>query len=210
MQLKLTGRWASNILKEFMWWILLIICVTYGIYGFYKAGLEVGAILGLLERPLRAAPIVFAIHAVSGCIALIAVPIQVNARLRSKYRKVHTITGRFYVTNIWITSIAGLWATIAFNESIWVKSAFGSGVILLFFTTTAGYSSIRSKSVLRHREWMIRSFSLCLFFVAFSFWVPMLVGTLNSRDFAYPLAIFISWALNLFIAEIWIRLTRRA
>ena len=210
MQLKLTGLWASNILKEFVWWILLIICITYGVYGFYKAGLEVGAILGLLERPLRAAPIVFAIHAISGCIALIAVPLQVNARLRSKYRKMHTITGRFYVTNIWITSIAGLWVTIVFGESIWVKFAFGSGVILLFFTTTAGYFSIRGKSVLRHREWMIRSFSLCLFFVAFSFWVPMLAGASISRNISYPLAIFLSWALNLCIAEIWIRITRRA
>jgi hypothetical protein len=55
---------------------------------------------------------------------------------------------------------------------------------------------------------MIRSFSLSLFFVSFSFWVPGLTGTSLPEAISYPLAVFLSWSLNLLVAEAWIRHTR--
>jgi hypothetical protein len=51
---------------------------------------------------------------------------------------------------------------------------------------------------------MYRSFALSFFFVTFSFWVDGLASLLP-EDTAYPLAVFVSWSLNLLIAEIWIR-----
>ena len=56
---------------------------------------------------------------------------------------------------------------------------------------------------------MIRSFALSLFFITFSLWVPGLASTSLPHAIGYPLAIFLSWSLNLIVAEIWIRRTRR-
>lgn len=49
--------------------------------------------------------------------------------------------------------------------------------ILWFSTTTIALLHIRRRKIKAHREWMIRSFSLSLFFVTFSLWVPGLAST---------------------------------
>src|SRR5690606_20216949 len=50
---------------------------------------------------------------------------------------------------------------------------------------------------------MMRSFSLSLIFVSFSIWEPLIAG--SRTDGAYGAAVTLSWALNLMVAEIWIR-----
>ncbi len=52
---------------------------------------------------------------------------------------------------------------------------------------------------------MIRSFALTFFFVTFSIWVPGLEATALPHQISYPLAVSLSWGLNLLGAEIWIR-----
>jgi uncharacterized membrane protein len=56
---------------------------------------------------------------------------------------------------------------------------------------------------------MIRSFSLSFFFVTGSFWFPVMANTNWPYEISYPLAVFLAWALNLLVAEAWIRSTRR-
>ena len=55
---------------------------------------------------------------------------------------------------------------------------------------------------------MARSFSLTLFFVTFSLWVPGLHATALPPTISYTLGVFLSWSLNLLAAELWIRRTR--
>ena len=205
----LTDGRAGDLLMRIGWWILLSICALYGGFAFYMAGIEVVSLLGMFEEaPARAAPPVFVLHALSGGVALISAPLQLNQRIRDKHRRMHRVIGRFYVTTVWITSVAAFWVAMFFDVSLPAKIAFGMLAILWFATTSIAFLSIRGRQVAQHREWMIRSFSLCFFFVTFSFWVPGLEGTALPEAVAYPLAVFLSWSLNLIAAEVWIRRTR--
>jgi uncharacterized membrane protein YozB (DUF420 family) len=67
---------------------------------------------------------------------------------------------------------------------------------------------ILQQRIEQHREWMLRSFSLSLFFVSFSLWVPFFAQFGGVLDPAYFVAVTLSWGLNLSVAEIWIRCTR--
>jgi len=195
--------------KQLGWWIFFLISALYAVFSFYMGGLETLSLLGIeVDTPHRAAPILFVVHALSGGVALISGPLQFNRRILSKKRKVHRLIGRMYVGAIWISSFGGLWSAIFFDVNLAAKVAFGVLAVLWFSTTTIALLRIRERKVVEHREWMIRSFSLSLFVVTFSFWVPGLASTNLPEGIGYPLAVFLSWSLNLLVGEIWIRRTR--
>jgi uncharacterized membrane protein len=200
---------ASSFLKEAGWVIFFLVCAFYAVYAFYMGIVEILSQLGFVaDAPPRAVPLIFIMHALSGGVALISGPLQFNRRILSKKRKAHRVIGRIYVAAIWISSIGGLWSAIFFNVDIAAKIVFGVLSILWFSTTTIAFLRIRKREIAAHREWMIRSFSLSLFFVTFSFWVPGLASTNLPEVISYPLAVFLSWSLNLMVAESWIRRTR--
>jgi len=203
--------WSNTIpfLKQPAWWIFFLICVFYGVYAFYMGAVEILSQLGLtVDAKYRVVPFIFIVHALSGGVALIAGSLQFNRSLLSKNRQLHRISGRIYVYSIWIVSVSAFWNAIFFDVTVLAKILFGILAILWFTTTTIAYLRIRRRKIREHREWMIRSFSLSFFFVTFSFWVPGLTGTTLPYEVAYPLAVFLSWFLNLVFAEIWIRWTR--
>lgn len=195
--------------KQVGWWLLFLVCAFYAAYALYMGGIEILFQLGLVaEARPRAVPTLFVIHALAGSIVLVIGPLQFNARLASKRRKLHRILGRAYVGAIWLASLSGLGSAIFFQVNVAAKFAFGTLSVLWFATTTIALLRILKRDVAAHREWMIRSFSLSLFFVSFSFWVPGLTGTRLPEAVSYPLAVFLSWSLNLAAAQLWIRLTR--
>ena len=202
----ISGR---RILKRASWWPFFLVCAVYAAYALFMGALESLSQLGLVAgAPLRAAPVVFVIHALAGSIVLISGPLQFNRRLSGRWTKLHRVLGRVYVVTIWLASTSGLWNAIFFEVAPVAKIVFGMLSILWFGTTTIALLRILRRDVAAHREWMIRSFSLSLFFVSFSFWVPGLASTRLPEAVSYPLAVFLSWSLNLMVAELWIRITR--
>jgi uncharacterized membrane protein len=200
----------SNKLKQLSWWVFFLINAFFGLYAFYMGTVEVLSLLGMaVDAPDRGTPIIFIFHAFSGSAALIAGPLQFNQHLLVRKRNIHRLLGKLYVGAIWIASIGGLWDAIFFDVSLAAKFAFGSLAVLWFSTTTIAYLSARSRKIKTHREWMIRSFALSFFFVTFSFWVEGLSSTALPAEVAYPLGVFLGWFVNLSVAEIRIRLTRR-
>jgi uncharacterized membrane protein len=200
---------ANKFLKQSAWWVLFLICVFYGVYAFYMGAVEIFSQFGLVaDAKYRAAPIMFVVHALSGGVVLITGALQFNRTLLNRNRPLHRLVGKIYVYAIWIVSISAFWNTIFFDVVVPAKISFMILAALWFATTTIAFLYIRKRKIKDHREWMIRSFSLSLFFVTFSFWVPGLTGTDLPYDLAYPLAVFLSWFLNLVLAEFWIRLTR--
>ena len=192
------------------WWSLFSICVLYGCFAFYMAGIEIILLLGIFdETPARAAPPLFVLHAFLGGIAIICGPLQLNQRIRYKHRRIHRVTGWFYVIAVWIASVSAFWVAMFFDVNLAARFAFGMLAILWFATTTIALLSIIRRHVAQHREWMIRSFSLCFFVVTFSLWVPGLEGTDLPESIAYPMGVFLSWSLNLVAAQVWIYRTRR-
>jgi uncharacterized membrane protein len=172
-------------------------------------GLEVLSLLDMaVDAPHRAAPVAFVVHAWAGGVALLSGILQLNRRLLNKRRAIHRALGRVYVWAIWLSSATGLWSAAFFDVNLAAKFVFGALSVLWFGTTTIAFRHIRNRRIAEHREWMIRSFSLSLFSVTFSLWVPGLASTSLPAVVGYPLAVFLSWSLNLLIAELWIRHTR--
>ena len=200
-----------SVVKHVGWWVFFLVCVFYGIYALVMGVTEILHLLGIVDDArTRAAPFIFVIHALSGSVALISGPLQFNRPLRNKNRNLHRVIGRLYVWAIWIASVGGLWSAIFFNVNMAAKIAFGTLAILWFSTTTVAYLRARNRKIREHREWIIRSFALSLFFVTFSFWTPGLASTNLPQAVAYPLGVFLSWCLNLIVAELWIRHTRNS
>jgi hypothetical protein len=88
-------------------------------------------------------------------------------------------------------------------------------------TTFAGFRMARQKRFAEHRRWMIRSFALCTSIVLNRVWVVVLMfgvaPALASNDAelevltgqAIVAAIWLSWVVNLLLAEWWIERTRK-
>jgi uncharacterized membrane protein len=200
----------QNVMNQIGWWMLFLVSTFYGLYALYMGVLEILHQMGIVEdAKFRAVPWIFITHALAGGVGLISGAMQFNRTIWSNHKSTHRLIGRVYLYAIWITSVAALWSAFVFDVTIPAKLAFGILAVLWFGSTTIAYLRIRKRRIREHREWTIRSFSLSLFFVSFSFWVPGLTESSLPYDVAYPLAVFLSWALNLLIAELWIRGSRK-
>lgn len=198
-----------RILQASGWWGLLVICITFAGFAVWMGILEVLSLAGVeQDTKARAVPVVFVIHAIAGGAALVAGPLQFNRYIRDSNRALHRIVGRTYVFAVWAGSITGLWSAVFFAVDIPARIAFAAASILWFVATTLAFHRARQGKVAVHREWMIRSFALSLFFVTFEFWVEGLESSGLPRSTAYPLGVFLGWFVNLLVAELWIRLPR--
>ena len=140
--------------------------------------------------------------------ALISGPLQFNGQLRRERQSTHRLIGCVYVGAILISSVTALLLIITFDVSLARKIALSVVPPLWTATTVIALWRILERDVPGHGEWMARSFSLTLFFVTFSLWVPGLQATALPSTISYPLGVFLSWSLNLVAAELWIRRTR--
>lgn len=190
------------------WWVLAVVCAVYGSYALATGYAELLFVLGAgPETKHRATPLVFVIHSLTGAVALLAGPLQFNPRIR-KHLSLHRAIGRSYVIAVWVASAFALLDARSFAVSTAARIVFALISAAWFATTMIGYWRVRARRFAEHREWMVRSVSLSLFFVTFSLWVPGLAGTTLPPALAYPLALVLSGGLNLGAAELWIRRTR--
>jgi hypothetical protein len=204
-----TRRSADGLLTRLGWWTLVLIVVVYGAFALSMGVSELLFVLGVApEMKHRATPLVFAIHALAGAVALFIGPLQ-SIRWIRRRAGLRLALGRTYVAAVWIASVAAVLDVRAFGVSTAAKVVFAGTAVLWFTTTTIGLLRARARRFAERHEWMVRSYSLSLFFVTFSLWVPALARTSLPPSVGYPLALFLSGALNLAAAELWIRRTRR-
>ena len=85
------------------------------------------------------------------------------------------------------------------------KAIFVVTAVLWFATTTLELLRALQRRFAERHEWMVRSYSLSLFVVSFSIWVPALAQTPLPPTVSYPLGLVLSTTLNLALAELWIR-----
>lgn len=196
-------------IQQGVWWCFFLVCALYSGYAFYMGAVEILFRLGLpAAAPHRSISLLFVLHALLGGVALLIAPLQLHRTLLQKQRKLHLALGRIYVGAIWLASASGLALALVFDVSFAAKIVLGILAILWFGTTTMALLRVRQRQIAAHREWMIRSVALSFFFVTFSIWVPGLANSNLPAALRYPLAVFLSWSLNLFVAEGWIWWTR--
>lgn len=123
--------------------------------------------------------------------------------------KVHRLVGRVYLGAAWFTAPTSIVVAVGFDITVLGRAALVIAALAWFTATTAAFFHIRAGRVRAHRDWMIRSFALVLFFVTFSLWVPLLSSAGFSDAVSYPVGTTLSWTLNLAAAQLWIRATAR-
>lgn len=193
-------------------WLLVGVGTLYALFALTMAAPTAAALLGLTEpHSTRAAPPLFVAHAVTGAVALLAVSVQLGLLATPPtphQRRPHRALGRLYVVTAVLTSVLSVPVVAAFDVGNLTRAAFLGEAALWFATTMIAYVHIRARRLVRHREWMIRSFALAAFFVTFSLWDPFLAALPLRPATAFTLAVVLGWLVNLAIAEVWIRRTR--
>jgi hypothetical protein len=203
-----TRRHVTDALRSLGWWALFLVVAMYGVFALATGVSELLFLAGLAaELKHRATPIVFSIHAIAGTLVLFIGPLQSVRWIRARAR-VRRALGRTYVFGVWIASVTAIVDAIAFGVSVPAKAVFVAFATLWFITAAIGMRRARARQAASKHEWMIRSYALALFFVSFSLWVPALAATPLPANVAYPLALLLSGAVNLAVAEVWIRRTR--
>jgi Predicted membrane protein (DUF2306) len=192
-------RWRLGMWS--VWGMLAITCLAYGAFA-----ISAGFSLAETEK-VRSLPTAFQVHALAGGVVLIIGIFQFNHSIKTRRAWLHRWGGRTYVVSALVASIAAVINAAFFDVSWTARLSFALLGVIWFLATANAYRLIRKRKFSQHREWMLRSFSLSLFFVAYSIWVPALAVTGLEQDTAYVIAVTLSWAFNLLGAEVWIGLT---
>jgi uncharacterized membrane protein len=146
-------------------------------------------------------PVAVAAHLGGGLVALAVGAWQMNARLRSRAIELHRWMGRTYVAAVLIAGLGALRMSVVSAHGWTMHLGFGFLALLWLFTTARAYFAIRSHNEARHREWMIRSYSLTLAAVTLRIYLPLSLAAGVSFANAYRAISWLCWVPNIMVAE---------
>ena len=127
-------------------------------------------------------------HTLSAVIALLAGPMQFSSRLRQRHLKFHRVLGRIYVISVFVGALTG----IALSSGRPGMPGTCVQAVAWVICTTAAVITARNRQIVRHREWMIRSYAVTFTFVSsrvLNPW-PLYWSHLNDRLAAVGLIVF--------------------
>ncbi|MDN5288751.1 MAG: hypothetical protein JWR38_5025 [Mucilaginibacter sp.] len=198
-------------LKILPWILFAFLAIVVGLYPliYYLVDMQNKGLLSQKPRELIHSGVwftAFYIHITFGGIALLTGWTQFSQRLRDKYLNTHRLTGKIYVSAVFLSSVSGLF--IAFFATGGIGSVLGFALLAMFWfiTVAMAYISILKKDISQHQEWMIRNYALTFAAVTLRIWLPLLAGFVF-HDFivAYRIVAWLCWIPNLIVAEIIIR-----
>jgi uncharacterized membrane protein len=145
-------------------------------------------------------------HIVLGIVATIIGPFQFIPKIRNKYLKTHRQLGRVYIISTVLSGISGMY--MAMTSGINLPYAVGLFMMGFAWTTSSimAFMSIKNRKVDLHKDWMIRSYVITFSFVLFRFVEDILMALeIGTRGEVLTLMSWASWAIPLFIAEVFIQ-----
>ena len=111
-------------------------------------------------------------HALAGACALVLAPLQFSDRLRQRNLKLHQVVGYIYVVSVLIAAPMGF-ATQFVHERLGATRSFSLAAATQatswLATTIVALVLVRNGKIQQHRQWMTRSFSVCLIFLEVRF-----------------------------------------
>lgn len=140
-------------------------------------------------------------HLLFGGIALATGAFQFNASLRAKRLSLHRLLGRIYVVSVFASGLTALVMASVSQGGMTAHLGFGTLAILWLVSTSTAYRMITARDVVRHRQWMIRSYSLTLAAVMLRIYLPISLIAGIPFDDAYPAISWLCWVPNLIVAE---------
>jgi uncharacterized membrane protein len=187
--------------------IALILVLVVNNYVFTPLG---DAVHPEMKRAFEAHPVGIYAHISAGAIALLLGPFQFLTRLRQRWPGLHRGIGRVYLgVGVLIGGSAGLYMSqYAFGGPI-ARIGFALLAVLWLFSGWKALAAIRRGDIVRHREWMVRNFSLTFAGVMLRLW---LIGSFIAQirfEESYHYIAWLCWVPNLIFAQCQITLGRR-
>ncbi|GIG55869.1 hypothetical protein Lfu02_02410 [Longispora fulva] len=176
--------------------------------------------------PLRAGfPAHYAVllaHIGFGTVALVTCGLQVWPWFRQRHPAWHRRAGRVYVfAGVLPAGLTGIVVSIVSHTGYVGRIGNLTLCLVWLATTFRGYRTARLRRYADHRRWMVRSFALTTSIVANRVWiVALIIGLSPTVDSHYggdinrmipeaaQAAIWLSWVVNLVLAEWWLERTR--
>src|SRR5579863_5984393 len=101
-------------------------------------------------------------HTLCGFMALLAGPLQFSSRFRRPHLTFHRILGRVYVISVFIGAFTGI-ALASGRPGLPGTSMQAAAWIVC---TTAAFITARNRQIVKHRQWMARSYAVTFTFVS--------------------------------------------
>ncbi len=177
--------------------VLAVMVAAYALASAFLPGARNPFVASLFsEKTLRAFG-----HLVAGGSAIVAGAFQFSTRLRTRHAGTHRMLGRIYIVAVLVSGTSAL--LLAPSSTGGVPAHFGFGLMAVLWVTTAVVAllKVRSGDYAAHREWMIRSYALCLAAVTLRLYLPLSAVVGIPFDEAYPAIAWLCWVPNLIIAE---------
>ncbi|MFT5762361.1 MAG: putative membrane protein [Polaribacter sp.] len=200
----------KKFINSSFWVLVVILAIAIGLYPL--TFLEVNHNKGLLSHktPELLANLfwnlAFYIHISLGGFALLIGWSLFLKKFRSKKLHLHRLIGKIYIIAVLLSSISGLYVAYHATGGIFAKLGFAGMAIAWFVCTYIPYKAIRNKNIQKHERWMIRSYAVTFTGVTFRLWMPFLIAVCQLEFLnAYPIASWVSWIANLFVAQLIIK-----
>lgn len=150
-------------------------------------------------------------HLIFGPIALAALPLQMNARLRAHRPGLHRVLGRIAALSMLIAGAAALAMLPGFTGSWFAAAGFAAlGSLWIIFTLIA-VQSARTKDFARHRAFMLRAAALTFGAVTLRIIMAPLMAAGWTVVQTYDVTAWGSWLPTLLAVEWWLaRQSKRA
>jgi len=207
---------ASPLLVRAVWCtvvLLAIIGVAAAVGRMLFLGRGVGpSVAEPIEVGFARYPLLTMLHIVPGVLFMVLGPLQFVRRIRAGHPRFHRWSGRVFVASSVVIGVTGLVMGVVMaiggaNET--AATAFFAVIFLLALGKAVAH--IRRGDRDRHREWMLRAFSVGL---AISTIRPIIalffaLSDLSPREF-FGIAFWLGFTSHLVAAEVWIQHTRPA
>jgi len=141
-------------------------------------------------------------HIFLSLLALISGPIAFLKSTRKKNKALHRLIGKIYMVAIFLNCIPALYV------SFYATGGWSSTIAFILLngawisTTYIAYKEVRARKIQKHKEWMVRSYSITL--ANTTIYVLTLIfhnGLGLGYILSYQIAVWSSWMLNLCIAQ---------
>jgi uncharacterized membrane protein len=104
-------------------------------------------------------------HGLGGTLALILGPVQFSTRVRQRHPKFHRILGRVYVTGVVVGAPLGIVMAFVHHLPLPLRVETFAQSGSWFLTTAVAFYYILNRNVVRHQQWMLRSYLFASIFV---------------------------------------------
>lgn len=143
------------------------------------------------------------VHVVTGIFATLIGPFQFVKRLRTNYVRGHRLFGFAYMVSIFLAALTAIYLAVYSGYNLMSKISLGIVPFIWIGTTGMAFAAAVKKRFDQHQEWMVRSYVVTLFFIAFvmlDHYLPY--SYFGTYEETLPLLTWACWAFPLFVTEL--------